>query len=64
MLWAFSKYQNWRATDKKNTQKDLIRTLTESGFLNISEITSERLHELGLEGLDLKDLREKELTRR
>ena len=64
MLWAFSKYQGWRATDKKNTQKDLIRTLTESGFLDISEITSERLGELGLEGLDLKDLRDKEPTRR
>ena len=64
MLWAFSKYQGWRATDKKNTQKDLIRTLTESGFLDISKITSERLRELGLEGLDLKDLRDKEPTRR
>ena len=64
MLWAFNKYQGWRAIDKKNTQKDLIRTLTESGFLDISEITSERLRELGLEGLDLKDLRDKEPTRR
>ena len=62
MLWAFSKYQNWRATDRKNTRKALIRDLVETGRLSASEVTPEYLRQFGLEELDLKDLREKELA--
>ena len=63
MLWAYSKYKEWRATARQNTQKNLLLALSASGYLDLSELTQEDLRKLGLEDLDLmelQDLRERE----
>ena len=65
MLWAYSKYKDWRATARQNTatarqntQKNLLLALSASGYLDISELTQEDLRKLGLEDLDLTDLQD------
>ena len=49
---------------KKNRQKELLRVLARSGALDLSAMTPEQLCPLGLDEMDLKDLREKELALR
>ena len=65
MLWAYSKYKDWRATARQNTatarqntQKNLLLALSASGYLDISELTQEDLRKLGLEDLDLMELQD------
>ena len=64
MLRALSGYKNWRTIDRKNTQKELISASAKAGLLKLSAVTLEQVRELGLEELDLKDLRDKEPAQR
>ena len=60
MLRALSGYK----TRRKSEKMKVLRIIAESQPLNLDAITPEQLRKLGLEELDLEDLRDKEPTQR
>ena len=56
MLWAYSRYKDWRATARLDAQRELAKDLLRRGV----EVPPELLAELGLETLDPEDIRDKQ----
>lgn len=56
MFWAWNKYQSWKATDRRNTQLELIRMLRDAGV----EIPADVLAQINVTGATQKEQDSKE----
>ena len=63
MLRAWSEYKRREAARRKETRKEFLLGMATTGLVDLSAISTEQLHELGLEEQDLQELRNQELRR-